>query len=134
MTNTSHNKALHASDINTRITLLKFSPKGIAAAFAQSNVLLRPSKIPQLLLTHEPHTTPSSAAAANLSAAKLSQASAYSSMRKYLAALRHPHIASGYTNPLCSSLQLDLLMRGARRVKPAQKDQRLPLTPSRTWL
>ena len=64
-----------------------------------------------------------------LFAADLSQTIAHSSMRTYLAAVRHLHISEGFPDPLSNSLQLDLLMRGAHRAKPASKDQRLPITP-----
>ena len=50
------------------------------------------------------------------------------SMRMYLAAVTHLHISKGYTDPLHGLQQLDLLMKGVRRAKPAHKDQRLPIT------
>ena len=64
-----------------------------------------------------------------LFAADLSQTIAYSSMRTYLSAVRHLHISAGYEDPLRGSMQLDLLMRGARKTKPTRKDYRLPITP-----
>ena len=53
-----------------------------------------------------------------LFAADLSQTIAYTSMRTYLAAVRHLHISKGYADPLCGSMQLELLMKGACRTKP----------------
>lgn len=53
-------------------------------------------------------------------------------MKMYLAAVRHLHMSSEeYADPLCNLLQLDLLIRGARRAQPASsyKDQHLPITP-----
>ena len=50
-------------------------------------------------------------------------------MRTYLSAVRHLHIYEGYEDPLHGSMQLDLLMRGARRTKPTRKDYRLLITP-----
>ena len=64
-----------------------------------------------------------------LFAADLSQTIAYTSMRTYLSAVRHLHISEGHEDPLRGSMQLDLLMRGARRTKPTCKDYRLPITP-----
>ncbi len=64
-----------------------------------------------------------------LFAADLSQTIAYTSMRTYLSAVRHLHISEGYEDPLRGSMQLDLLMKGARRTKPTRKDHRLPITP-----
>lgn len=64
-----------------------------------------------------------------LFAADLSQTLAYSTMRTYLSAVRHMHISEGLKDPLEGALQLELLLRGARRNKPARKDQRLPITP-----
>ena len=64
-----------------------------------------------------------------LFAADLSQTIAYTSMRTYLSAVRHLHISEGYEDPLRGSMQLELLMRGARRTKPSRKDCRLPITP-----
>ena len=49
-------------------------------------------------------------------------------MRTYLSAVRHLHISHGL-NPLDGSLQLSLLMKGARRTKLVQTDQCLPITP-----
>ena len=64
-----------------------------------------------------------------LFAADLSQSISHSSMRTYLSAVRHLHISHGFKDPLDGALQLTLLMKGARRTKPLQRDQRLPITP-----
>ena len=64
-----------------------------------------------------------------LFAADLSQTVTYATMRTYLSAVRHLHISEGHRDPLEGSLQLSLLMKGARRTKPSKGDQRLPITP-----
>ena len=58
-----------------------------------------------------------------------SQTVTYATMRTYLSAVRHLDISEGHRDPLEGSLQLSLLMKGARRTKPAKGDQRLPITP-----
>lgn len=63
--------------------------------------------------------------------AEASQKVCYSTIRTYLAAVRHMHIARGYKDPLKGALQLELVLRGAKRQKPRSQDSRLPIT---TWI
>ena len=39
------------------------------------------------------------------------------------------HVSNEFGDPLTGKLQLDLLLRGARRKKPGSQDKRLPITP-----
>ena len=50
-------------------------------------------------------------------------------MQTYLSAIRHLHISYGFKDPLDGILQLSLLVKGARREKPVQRDHQLPITP-----
>ena len=54
---------------------------------------------------------------------------AHSSVRLYLSAVRHMHIAQGFGNPLAGTLRLQLALKGVKRSKPREKDSRLPVTP-----
>lgn len=74
------------------------------------------------------HSLPATQQQLILFAADLSQTIAYTSMRTYLTAVHHLHISKGYPDPLRDSVQLELLMKGARRTKPIQKDKQLPIT------
>ena len=64
-----------------------------------------------------------------LFAADLSHRLSASTVRSYLSAVRFLHVSSGHGDPLTGRLQLDLLLRGIRKSKPAGKDNRLPVTP-----
>ena len=61
--------------------------------------------------------------------ADLSQRVSYSTIRTYLAGIRHLHISEGVGNPLNGKLKLDLLLRGVKRSKPTRPNSRLPVTP-----
>ena len=61
--------------------------------------------------------------------AELTQSRAYSTIRTYLAAVRHLHIVNSYGSPCCNRLKLELALKGARREKPQVKNPRLPITP-----
>lgn len=64
-----------------------------------------------------------------LFATELAQSRAVSTIRCYLAAVRHMHIMEGLPNPLEGKLRLDLVMKGIQRRNPRRKDTRLPITP-----
>ena len=64
-----------------------------------------------------------------LFAAHVAQSCAHSTVRMYLAAVRHMHISKGHRDPLDNTLQLQLLLRGIKRIKPSLADSRLPITP-----
>ena len=61
--------------------------------------------------------------------AELAQRLCHSSVRSYLSAVRHMHIAAGWPDPLANSLRLQLALKGLKRRKPRAKDTRLPITP-----
>ena len=61
--------------------------------------------------------------------AELSQSITYSSIRTYLAAICHLHVARGFGDQLKGRLQLELLLKGNQRKKVKKKDTRLPVTP-----
>lgn len=61
--------------------------------------------------------------------AHLSLRLAHSSVRSYLSAVRHLHIAQGFGHPLAGALQLQLALKDLKRSKPREKDSRLPITP-----
>lgn len=61
--------------------------------------------------------------------AELSQRLCHSSVRSYLSAVRHLHIAKGFGDPLKGSLRLELALKGLQKFKPSMKDTRLPITP-----
>ncbi len=59
---------------------------------------------------------------------ELAQTRAHSTIRTYLAGVRHLHIIHNYGNPLEKKLKLDLVLKGIHRVQPNQKAPRLPVT------
>ena len=61
--------------------------------------------------------------------AHLSLRLAHSSVRWYLSAVRHMHIAQGYGDPLVGTLRLQLALKGLKRSKPREKNSWLPVTP-----
>lgn len=61
--------------------------------------------------------------------AHLSLRLAHGSVRSYLSAVRHMHIAQGFGDPLAGALRLQLALKGLKRSKPREKDSRLPITP-----
>lgn len=61
--------------------------------------------------------------------AYLAQTRCHSTVRVYLAAVRHLHISNGWKDPMADAPQLGLAMRGVKRKKPAAGDARLPITP-----
>ena len=61
--------------------------------------------------------------------ADLAQTKAYSTIKVYLAAVRHLHIIHNFGNPLEGKLKLDLTLKGTRRDKPRAVNSRLPITP-----
>ena len=60
---------------------------------------------------------------------ELAQTRAHSTIRTYLAGVRHLHVTRGLGNPLTNTLKLDLVLRGIHRVQPNKKTPRLPVTP-----
>ena len=64
-----------------------------------------------------------------LFATELAQSRASSTIRCYLAAVRHMHVVKGLPNPLEGRPRLDLVLKGIKRGKPKQRDGRLPVTP-----
>lgn len=64
-----------------------------------------------------------------LFATELAQSKVISTVRCYLAAVRHLHVVKGLPNPLERKLRLDLVLKGIKRCKPGRKDLRLPVTP-----
>ena len=60
---------------------------------------------------------------------ELAQTRAHTTIRTYLAGVRHLHVIHGLPNPLEQSLRLDLVLKGIRRIKPKQGKPRLPITP-----
>jgi hypothetical protein len=64
-----------------------------------------------------------------LFATELAQARAYSTIKTYLAGVRHLHVIHGLGNPLEGKLKLGLVLKGINRVKPRQNYTRLPVTP-----
>ncbi len=64
-----------------------------------------------------------------LFAAHMAQSVCHATMRAYLSAVRHLHVSRGYGDPLKNTLQLDLVLKGAKRKKPSGTDKRLPVTP-----
>ena len=65
-----------------------------------------------------------------LFATELAQTRAHSSIRTYLAGVRHLHVTLGHGNPLSGTLRLDLVLKGIHRIKPSRSQARLPVTPS----
>ena len=61
---------------------------------------------------------------------ELAQSRAVSTIRTYLAGVRHLHIIHGFTNPLQSTPRLDLVLKGLKRVKLRPGKPRLPITPA----
>lgn len=61
---------------------------------------------------------------------ELAQTRAHSTIRTYLAGVRHLHVTQGFGNPLRGTLKLDLVLKGIHRMKPSQKQARLPVTPN----
>lgn len=61
---------------------------------------------------------------------ELAQTRAHSTIRTYLSGVRHLHVTQGHGNPLGGTLRLDLVLKGIHRIKPSQKQARLPVTPS----
>ncbi len=61
--------------------------------------------------------------------ADLSQRIGHSSIRTYLAAVRHMHVVAGLNYPFKNALRLELLLRGIKRTKPKGQNARLPITP-----
>ncbi len=55
----------------------------------------------------------------------------FSSIRTYLSSLRHLQISTGFPDPFAGNTfpRLAYVMRGARRTRVAQPDNRLPITP-----
>ena len=72
---------------------------------------------------------PATEAVLILFVAHLSLRLSHSSMRSYLSAVRHLHVAQGYGDPLVNALRLQLALKGLKRSKPRAKDTRLPVTP-----
>lgn len=64
-----------------------------------------------------------------LFATELAQSRVISTVRCYLAAVRHMHVVRGWPNPLERKLCLELVLKGIKRCKPGGKDARLPVTP-----
>jgi len=60
---------------------------------------------------------------------ELAQTRAPSTIRTYLAGIRHYHIISGYPNPLQETPKLSLVLKGIQRTKPLKSRPRLPITP-----
>ena len=60
---------------------------------------------------------------------ELSQTLVYSSVRTYLAGVRHFHVVNSTGNPLQDKLRLQLALAGIRRWKPKAGGTRLPITP-----
>ena len=60
---------------------------------------------------------------------ELAQTRAPSTVRSYLAGVRHLHIIHGLANPLANTLRLDLVCKGIQRLKPRCSQPRLPITP-----
>ena len=60
---------------------------------------------------------------------ELAKSRAVSTIRCYLAAVRHFHIVAGFANPLEWKLRLQLALKGIQRIKPTTRDTRLPITP-----
>ena len=73
---------------------------------------------------------PASEATLILFATELAQTRAHSTIRNYLAGVRHLHVTQGHGNPLLGTLKLDLVLKGIHRIKPNQSQARLPVTPS----
>ena len=61
--------------------------------------------------------------------ADLFQRVCHSTVRSYLAAIRHMHLAHGLPNPLQGLPRLELALKGLKRRKPQSGDSRLPITP-----
>lgn len=61
--------------------------------------------------------------------AHLSLKVCHTTVRSYLSAIRHMHLAKGLPDPLKYAPRLDLALKGLRRRKPRAGDTRLPITP-----
>ena len=59
----------------------------------------------------------------------LAQSRTHSTIRTYLAGVRHIHIVHGPGNPLEGKLRLNLVLKGINRVKPRPNCPRLSVTP-----
>lgn len=46
-----------------------------------------------------------------------------------MAAVHHMHLSKGLPDPSTNTIQLELVLKGIKRVKPAKQDKRLPITP-----
>jgi hypothetical protein len=57
------------------------------------------------------------------------QTCAHTTIRAYLAGVRHMHIVNGFANPLEGRLRLNLVLKGIRREKPLKSHPRLSVTP-----
>lgn len=60
--------------------------------------------------------------------ANMSQRVCYSTIRSYLSAVRHLHLAKGFQDPLVGTTHLELALKGLRKRKPRSRDARLPIT------
>ena len=60
--------------------------------------------------------------------AELSQRVSYSTTRSYLSAVRHLHTSKGYGDPLANTTPLDLVLKGAKQLRPGAPDTRMPIT------
>ena len=59
----------------------------------------------------------------------LAQTKAHSTIKTYLAAVRHLHVVNGFGNPLDNKLRLQLILKGINWIKPHQCCPHLPVTP-----
>ena len=73
--------------------------------------------------------TPASEDQLILFVTELAQSRAISTIRCYLAAVRHLHVIRGLPSPTEKKLKLDLVLRGIQRRRPTRRDTRLPITP-----
>ena len=60
---------------------------------------------------------------------ELAQTRAHSTIRSYLAGVRHFHIMAGFKSPLQPAPRLDLALKGIQQVHPRRVRARLPITP-----
>lgn len=98
----------------------------LSKGVAPSTSNLSPANISRLLYPSPVITNTSTLI---LFVTELAQTRAHSTIRTYLAGVRHLHVTQGHGNPLSNTLKLDLVLKGIHRIKPNQKQPRLPVTP-----
>ena len=73
---------------------------------------------------------PASEAMLILFVTELAQTRAHSTIKTYLAGVRHLHILHDFQNPRPDNPRLELVLKGIQRIKPRRTQPRFPITPA----